>query len=68
MIQNGQIVDVYLERADENSPAKLRTERRRDAKDRRKLHTYIADDRRSGIADRRKSPIRQRHVGDVNKK
>jgi len=37
MIQNGQIVDVYLERADENSPAKLRTERRRGAKDRRKL-------------------------------
>ena len=25
-------------------------------KDRRKVHTYIANDRRSGIADRRKKP------------
>ena len=25
-------------------------------KDRRKVHTYIANDRRSGIADRRKNP------------
>ncbi len=31
------------------------TEKRFGLKDRRKLHTYIADDRRSGIADRRKS-------------
>jgi hypothetical protein len=30
------------------------TEKRYGLKDRRKLHTYIADDRRSGIADRRK--------------
>jgi len=66
MIKNGQIVDVYLERADGNSPAKLRTERRSSAKDRRTLHTYIADDRRSGIADRRKSSTR--YAGDGNKK
>lgn len=29
-------------------------EKRSGPRDRRKLHTYIADDRRSGIADRRK--------------
>ena len=28
-------------------------ERRLRQKDRRKVHTYVADDRRSGIADRR---------------
>ena len=31
------------------------TEKLSGINDRRKLHTYIADDRRSGIADRRKS-------------
>ena len=31
------------------------TEKRIGLKDRRKLYTYIADDRRSGIADRRKN-------------
>jgi hypothetical protein len=31
------------------------TEKRFGQKDRRKLYTYIADDRRSGIADRRKN-------------
>ena len=34
-------------------------ERRTDQKDRRKIHTYISDDRRSGIADRRKRPKEQ---------
>ena len=34
-------------------------ERRNDQKDRRKIHTYISDDRRSGIADRRKRPEEQ---------
>ena len=29
-------------------------ERRVELKERRKLHTYISDDRRSGIAERRK--------------
>ncbi|MHA2219483.1 MAG: hypothetical protein ACXACY_26535 [Candidatus Hodarchaeales archaeon] len=29
-------------------------DRRTGQKDRRKIHTYIANDRRSGIADRRK--------------
>jgi len=29
--------------------------RRMGPKDRRKVHTYVANDRRSGIADRRKS-------------
>lgn len=32
----------------------LRFERRRSASDRRVLHTYLARDRRSGIADRRR--------------
>ena len=31
------------------------TEKRFGLNERRKLHTYIANDRRSGIADRRKS-------------
>jgi len=31
------------------------TEKRFGLNDRRKLHTYISDDRRSGIADRRKN-------------
>ena len=52
-----KIVDVYLERAGENTPAKLRQELRKGPKDRRKLHTYIANDRRSGIADRRNNPV-----------
>jgi hypothetical protein len=30
------------------------TEKRTKTRDRRKVHTYIAEDRRSGIADRRK--------------
>ena len=65
-MKNNKIVDVYLERADENSPAKLRPERRKGAKDRRMLHTYLANDRRSGLADRRKVPMN--HLGDGNKK
>ena len=56
-MKNVRIVDVYLERAGENNPAKLRPELRKGPKDRRKLHTYIANDRRSGIADRRKTPV-----------
>ena len=37
------------------SPEKnLNQEKRLNQADRRKLHTYIADDKRSGIADRRK--------------
>jgi len=54
---NVKVVDVYLERADENAPAKLRPELRKGQTDRRKLNTYIANDRRSGIADRRKQPV-----------
>ena len=33
---------------------KIPSERRKITEDRRKLHTYIEKDRRSGIADRRK--------------
>jgi hypothetical protein len=32
------------------------SDRRMGPKDRRKVLTYVADDRRSGIADRRKNP------------
>ncbi|MGD8992163.1 MAG: hypothetical protein PVI00_11985 [Desulfobacterales bacterium] len=40
------------------------TEKRFGLYDRRKLHTYIADDRRSGIADRRKSLSKNAiHIG-----
>jgi hypothetical protein len=39
--------------AESQSP-ETSTERRRNIVDRRRLHTYIAKDRRSGIADRRK--------------
>jgi hypothetical protein len=39
---------------DKNVPKELRPDRRRRFKDRRQLYTYVADDRRSGIADRRK--------------
>jgi hypothetical protein len=33
------------------------TEKRKGSEDRRKLHTYIGNDRRSGIADRRKRQV-----------
>ena len=36
------------------SAAKMRLEKRKRQKDRRKLNTYIADDQRSGVADRRR--------------
>jgi hypothetical protein len=65
-MKNIKVVDVYLERADENAPAKLRPQLRKGLADRRKLHTYIANDRRSGIADRRKRPVTQ--PGDANRK
>jgi hypothetical protein len=33
---------------------KIRLEKRKKQKDRRETNTYLSDDRRSGIADRRK--------------
>jgi hypothetical protein len=47
---------VFIEIGPSNSPyAKIILPQKRSGpKDRRKLHTYIADDRRSGIANRRK--------------
>ena len=59
-----KVVDVYLEPPDRNTPGKIRPENRSGLKDRRKLHTYIANDRRSGIADRRKRPVTR--GGDEN--
>lgn len=46
-------------------------EKRKGQKDRRKLHTYFADDRRAGFADRRNrkgilSPMWQVVVADSN--
>ena len=65
-MKQGKILDVYLERGDDEGPARLRPERRKTTEDRRKLHTYIADDRRSGIADRRKRPMT--HLAAENRK
>lgn len=47
---------VVIERGPPSMPyAKIiLPEKRRGSKDRRKTKTFIADDRRSGIADRRK--------------
>ena len=47
---------VVIEIGPSNNPyAKIiLPEKRKGPKDRRKLHTYIADDRRSGKANRRK--------------
>lgn len=47
-------VILYLEPTDEKLAKLILPERRTHQKDRRKVYTYIADDRRSGIADRRK--------------
>lgn len=41
--------DLYVQ----SQALETRNERRRSIEDRRRLHTYIAKDRRSGIADRR---------------
>ncbi|MGD8975595.1 MAG: hypothetical protein PVJ56_20015 [Desulfobacterales bacterium] len=51
--KNARFVAMFLEPTDETIPTELRPERRRGPQDRRQLHTYVANDRRSGIADRR---------------
>jgi len=43
--------------ADKSSRENSFAERRAGPKDRRKVHTFLADDRRCGIADRRKKII-----------
>ena len=53
-MDNDRPVILFFDPADETVPRELRPERRRGEKDRRKLHTYIFNDRRSGRADRRK--------------
>ncbi len=40
----------------------LLPEKRKGLKDRRKIHTYVAKDRRSGIVERRK-PVKFIHLG-----
>jgi len=47
-------VILHLEPTSEELVKLMLRERRKFSKDRRKMHTYLADDRRSGIADRRK--------------
>jgi hypothetical protein len=53
-MKNVKLVTLVLQPTNESVPEKLRPERREGGPDRRKLNTYIADDRRSGIANRRK--------------
>ena len=55
-MKNVKPVTLFLQSKDENVPEELWPERREEVQDRRKLNTYIATDRRSGIADRRKRP------------
>ena len=47
-------VILHLDPTKEELARTILRERRLGSKDRRKIPTYIADDRRSGIADRRK--------------
>lgn len=47
-------VVLYLEPTEEELAKLALRERRKGLKDRRKINTYLADDRRSGIANRRK--------------
>jgi hypothetical protein len=47
-------VILHFEPTGEKTATLILTERRIRKKDRRRVHTYIADDRRRGIADRRK--------------
>ena len=53
-MKNLKPVTLVLQSRDENVPEELRMERRKKVQDRRKLNTYIANDRRNGIADRRR--------------
>jgi hypothetical protein len=48
-------VVIHLQPTEEELARIMLRERRMGSRDRRKLSTYIADDRRSGIADRRKA-------------
>ena len=53
-MKNAKLVTLVLQPTDESVHENLRPERRQGLQDRRKLNTYIADDRRSGIANRRR--------------
>jgi hypothetical protein len=55
-MKNLRPVTLFLQTTDDNVPEELWPERREEVQDRRKLNTYIANDRRSGIADRRNRP------------
>ena len=49
-----RLVLIDLESSQKELAKLFLRERRKELKDRRKLNTYIADDRRDGIIDRRK--------------
>ena len=49
-----RLVLIDLESSQKELAKLFLRERRQELKDRRKLNTYIADDRRDGIIDRRK--------------
>jgi hypothetical protein len=51
----------FAEPSDEPSARRIVLEKRKRRKDRRKLQTYIADDLRNGIADRRRPPVQEQN-------
>ena len=52
-------------RSDDPSARILFLEKRKSLKDRRSLRTYLADDRRNGRFDRRRSPVRYQYREDI---
>ena len=56
MSQSGKKPQEIIEKKPlpKSKATKIRLEKRKRQKDRRETNTYIADDQRSGIADRRK--------------
>jgi hypothetical protein len=51
----------FAEPPDEPSAGIIVLEKRKRRKDRRRLQTYIADDLRNGIADRRKTTVQEQN-------
>ena len=44
---------AFVKPKDETGSREMRPDRRKGPKDRRQIHTYVADDRRCGVVDRR---------------
>jgi hypothetical protein len=57
LMKNVKVVDVYRKPHDDKTIPDLQPKMRKGPKDGRILHTYIANNRRSGLADRRKRPV-----------